>query len=264
MKIDTLFGPAAPELGWVPSIRYLLRRARLREIFKRLPRAPLLEVGCGSGAFLAELSASGFECLGLETSTQAAAIARYFASLINKQDYEIVAHPGHDWDARFGWVCAFDVLEHIEDESAALHQWHRWLSMDGRLLISVPAHSRKWGPGDVWAGHHRRYERAQLKQLMANHGFELEHFECYGFPGANLTEWLGQRSYARMLAERGQNTEASFGSAQSGINRKPYLRIYRHMSTPLGRLALQVAMTAQELFLRFDIGSGYIVLARRR
>ena len=264
MEIDATFGPTAPELGWVPSIRYLMRRARLLEICNRLPRMRLLEVGCGSGAFLAELSGSGFECLGLETSTNAAAIARQFAGLQNKEAYQIEASPDLDWAGSFGLVCAFDVLEHIEDESAALRQWHRWLRDGGHLLISVPAHLRKWGAGDIWAGHYRRYERAPLKQLMADHGFELDHFECYGFPGATLTEWLGQPRYARMLAERARDTSPSAASAQSGIARQDYLGIYRYMRTPVGRLALRLAMVAQNLFLRFDIGSGYIVLAHRR
>lgn len=262
MQIDPFLGATAPELGWVPSVRYLMRRARVLDIVEQLPRTTLLEVGCGAGALLVELSSAGFTCVGLETSFDAAEIARHL-SMLSDPRHRIVSTPEPDWSGGFGLVCAFDVLEHIEDETAALGQWRDWLRDAGHLLMSVPAHSSRWGPSDIWAGHHRRYDRYPLEQLLRQCGFEIVHFECYGFPAANLTERLGRRGYARMLAHRDDRVGLSAASAASGIERQSYLRIFPYMRTKPGKVLLGWLARMQVLARRTDLGNGYLVLARR-
>src|SRR3546814_2291017 len=44
---DSLLGPAAPDLGWVPAPRYLLRRARILSQLRGLPASELLEIEIG-------------------------------------------------------------------------------------------------------------------------------------------------------------------------------------------------------------------------
>src|SRR3546814_13621988 len=69
-----------------------------------------------------------------------------------------------DWQSTFNMVCAFDVLEHIEDDRLAIQEWIRWLAPNGKMILSVPAHRSRWGAGDVWAGHYRRYDRNDVVQ----------------------------------------------------------------------------------------------------
>src|SRR3546814_20907381 len=99
---------------------------------------------------------------------------------------------------------AFEVLEHIEDDHAALRQWLGWLKPGGILLMSVPAHPSQWNAADVWAGHFRRYRKRELLGLVEENGLELEHVECMGFPLANITERMQARGIERALKEIGR------------------------------------------------------------
>ena len=264
MTIDPLLGPAFPEHGWIPAPRYLMRRARIRALARGMPPGRLLEVGPGAAVLLAEFSARGFRCEALEASGPARAMASRFAAELS-QDIGVHATPPEDpraWAGRFDALFAFDVLEHIEDDAAALAQWHDWLRPGGQLLLSVPARMALWTAGDAWAGHFRRYERDALRALVARAGFRIDAFECYGFPLTNLTEKASARAYARTMVAAGDgDREAS--NLRSGIDRRPVLRLYPVMRSWPGRLALRAAMGVQALFLSRDWGSGYLLRATR-
>jgi SAM-dependent methyltransferase len=175
-----------------------------------------------------------------------------------------VTQPGANWKGEFGLVCAFDVLEHISDDHAALAEWCAWLQPGGKLLLSVPAHQSRWGPGDIWAGHFRRYERDQLHSVLEGNNLSIEHFECYGFPLANLTEWLGKRTYRKLLAARDAGTSVEAASAESGIQRDAYIRSFRWIDSAVGRCTLRLNFLIQGLAARTNLGSGYLVLATKR
>lgn len=252
---------------WVPSLRYLLRRNRVLSLLPHAQAgAPLLEIGCGAGALLIELQDLGYCCTGLETSEAAIALARQLVRE-SERDIELVAAPQKDWAECFEMIMAFDVLEHIEDDNAELRQWWDWLAPQGRMMLSVPAHASRWGAGDVWAGHFRRYERDSLVRKLKDCGFQIEAVECYGFPLANATEFLGDRYYRRELDRRdatdGWRDQAT-RNALSGIDRKAYRRILPLMTTIAGRLMLQAGFILQRKTIRTDWGSGYLVMARKQ
>lgn len=259
---SALFGVVAPTLGWAPPLRYLLRRARVLRLLRSLMPCSLVEVGCGAGALLHELGIWSEDVVGLETSTQALTMARAIAKAMGGRQVLIDA-PDPAWQASKDLVCAFDVLEHIEDDAAALSTWMNWLKPSGRLCISVPAHRRRWGAGDDWAGHWRRYDRSDLVELLRTQGLVVEHLECYGFPLANLTEWAGGSTYRRLMQERAAVTSIEQATANSGIDRSDYLRLFRWIDSPLGRLGLRMALAMQAVTSRVDWGGGYLVLARR-
>lgn len=264
MEINPTLGPALPEIGWVPSIRYLLRRARVLRLLRSWQgERAALEVGCGSGALLVELARSGFHCAGLESSPEAYARAKELAEHFGV-DLALGEEPEEGFDRSFDLVCALDVLEHVEDDVGALATWARWLKPGGKLLLSVPAHRNRWGPGDVWAGHFRRYDRAHFREIIEGRGLRIEHFECYGFPAANLTEWIGKGSYRRLLASQSGSLDRAQATARSGIERSTYQRLYPLISSAPGRLGVRLCCAVQSLFGGTDWGSGYIALAVSR
>ncbi len=75
--------------------------------------------------------------------------------------------------ARFDTVFCINVLEHIEDDRAALRTFHRVLVPGGHVLIWVPAVQAAYGPLDAELGHFRRYSKASLGAAFAAAGLDL-------------------------------------------------------------------------------------------
>jgi len=69
-------------------------------------------------------------------------------------------------DNSFDMVCAFDVIEHIEDHEIALKEMDRVLKIDGVMFITVPAFQFLWSSHDDINHHFRRYTKGQLKDLF--------------------------------------------------------------------------------------------------
>lgn len=259
---DELFGPAAPSLGWVPAPRYLLRRDRIMRQLAYQPPAAVLEIGPGAGMLLQELSARGHACSALETSTQARELIQLLSDDAGRA---IGVHPTPQpgWSGHFPLVMAFEVLEHIEDDAAALAQWTDWLAPGGTLLMSVPAHPRQWNAADVWAGHYRRYRKHELVALVARCGLQVEHIECIGFPLGNLTERVQAHGIARANRRSGDPGRRQDNNDRSGIERGHVLHWYPAMRSLPGRLALRTAFALQAVSGRLPWGNGYLLRATK-
>jgi cyclopropane fatty-acyl-phospholipid synthase-like methyltransferase len=260
MEIHPLYGPVIPEKGWVPAPSFLLRRDRILRLLAESPAGDLLEIGCGAGTLLYELCQRGFTCEALETSESALEIARY----VNAGNVTLHQHPQAHWTNRFDYLFAFEVLEHIEDDQAALATWRSWIKPGGMMLISVPAHTRKWSASDVWAGHVRRYERTGFADLITSSGFVIEHLETYGFPLANVIRPLRAHFHARDLARhKASHDERAYNNDLSGIQRKTESTLYPLLKSPLGRLLMYSACLLQDWSAGRDWGTGYLVLVRK-
>lgn len=260
---DRLLGPAAPLLGWVPAPRYLLRRRRILEQLRGLQPTETLEIGPGAGMLMQELAAAGFSCSALETSPPA---RRLIAEISERFGTDIALHdaPAPGWNGRFPLVMAFEVLEHIEDDRAAMQQWIEWLRPGGTLLFSVPAHPSQWNAADVWAGHYRRYRKRDLVKIVREQGLSLEHIECMGFPLANLTEKMQARGIERELRESGADRgNRQSNNDRSGIERGHVMRWYPLMASYPGRIALRCALAAQWLTRGLPLGNNYLVRAKK-
>lgn len=83
-------------------------------------------------------------------------------------------------DGVFGLVCAFDIIEHIEGDEAAMAELARVAAPGATLLLSVPIHMAAWTVFDDFVGHHRRYEPADLLALLSRHGFAVQRSAVHG------------------------------------------------------------------------------------
>jgi SAM-dependent methyltransferase len=68
-------------------------------------------------------------------------------------------------DGSFDRVVASDVLEHVDDDAAAMREVLRVLRPGGRAVVTVPAHPFLYGRHDRLVGHRRRYTKARLRRL---------------------------------------------------------------------------------------------------
>ncbi|MFK8105384.1 MAG: methyltransferase domain-containing protein [Saprospiraceae bacterium] len=66
----------------------------------------------------------------------------------------------------FDLVCAFDVIEHVEDDELAVSEMKRVCKKGGIICVTVPAFMFLWSAHDEVNHHYRRYTKKQLKQLF--------------------------------------------------------------------------------------------------
>ena len=72
-------------------------------------------------------------------------------------------------DATFDLVCAFDIVEHVDDDDYALSELSRVTQSSGTVLISAPLHPSRWTSFDDFVGHKRRYEPLRLLEKLTQH-----------------------------------------------------------------------------------------------
>ncbi len=143
--------------------------------------ARLLELGCGSGNVLEALAPFG-ESIGMETDPTLVAAGRTAG---------VDVRPGalpDDLVVEPGWadvVLLLDVLEHLDNDVAALRTARRALHDGGRLVVTVPAYAWLWSGHDVVLGHRRRYTTRRLRTVVTAAGFDVErctYFNTLLFP----------------------------------------------------------------------------------
>jgi SAM-dependent methyltransferase len=230
-----------------------LRYDVVRRLLSHLDRADsVLEIGVGQGALGTRL-ASEFRYVGVEQDATSwekakARIERYGGTVLHG-DVSVLPP-----SAKFDVVCVFEVLEHIEDDQAALRDWRTRLNPGGSIMVSVPAFPERFGAWDIKAGHYRRYEPQELAQLLVESGYSRPEVRVYGFPLGYVLEWgrhrvAKQADASSSLAER---------TAASG----------RALQPPDGiawatRLASAPFRLLQRSFHRSRRGIGLVALAQR-
>lgn len=164
------------------------------------PGASLFDIGGGNGFVADGLAACGFDVWLVEPSADAVANARS-RGLSNLIHADIAACHFHD--GALPNVGLFDVIEHVADDRDFLRELHRVIVDDGRLLLSVPAHSWLWSSYDARVGHHRRYGRRDICERLRLAGFEVEYATYLFLPAVAgmllfrvLPELLGRRPVA--------------------------------------------------------------------
>jgi SAM-dependent methyltransferase len=83
-------------------------------------------------------------------------------------------------DAAFDLVCALDIVEHVDDDAAALAELSRVAKPGAAVLLSVPLHPELWNAFDDFVGHRRRYRPELLTETLDPHGLAIERSAVYG------------------------------------------------------------------------------------
>jgi SAM-dependent methyltransferase len=223
----------------------------LQQLLAGVPDASsFVEVGCGMGALASRL-ADRYQYVGYEPDEQCFSIAR---SRIGGRGVVINdVLPAAPTDL-FHILGAFEVLEHQEDDRAALTAWRRWIRPSGHLMLSVPANQDRFAAADVMAGHYRRYDRAGLVRLLEECGFDEVAVWAYGFPLGYALEFARNHLASRAQAEpRSYETR----TAASGRFHQPSDR-----AATLLRIGTAPFRVMQRPFRRTSLGTGLIAMAR--
>ncbi len=175
----------------------------MEPIFRRVSPTRVLEIGCGMGGFGARL-AGRYSYVGVEQDEISFRAARERIEVVGGR----VLHGsvGVVPDGPFDLVCAFEVLEHISDDAAALEEWIAMLAPAGALVLSVPAGSRRFGPSDEFVGHFRRYDADHLEKLLTHAGLTEVDLTYYAWPLGFLADAIRNRLAARRRPAEGSTS----------------------------------------------------------
>lgn len=139
---------------------------------------------------------------------------------------------------------------------AELREWKSYLNDSGKLIISVPAHWKRWGSNDEYSGHYRRYEKNELIEKFKNAGMEIEKIFVYDFPACLLLDGMRDKSREKSIDRNKSKEEAT---KNSGIERN-----FSAMTLKLSNPALwRPIIKFEELFYKTDLGSAYILIASK-
>jgi SAM-dependent methyltransferase len=175
---------------------YRARRDILSDYLTRYGAVPkgarILEIGCGTGHNLPMLSTFGeVDAIEIDPAAREIASERLGRPVGDAPLPELPGVARGSYDL----VAVLDVVEHIEDDVAALRGMASLLKPGGKILIAVPAHQWLWSAHDVVNHHHRRYSKGSLVEAIEAAGLKprkLTYFNSLLFPLAAAARIAGR------------------------------------------------------------------------
>jgi SAM-dependent methyltransferase len=246
--------PRRPSLDPPLTARGALRWGVVEPLLAGLHPATVLEIGCGQGAVGARIARHA-TYTGVEPDDASYAVA---AGRITPRGGTVLHGDATalPWGRKYDVVCAFEVLEHIEDDRAALRSWLGHLGKGGHVVVSVPEGPERFGPSDVQVGHYRRYTEDSLREVLGAAGLEVVETVHYGWPLGYLLERVSNRAAGRAGSESSAESPAEQRSAGSGR----WLQPGRAAGVAL-RVGVVPFVALQGR--RRDEGTGLVAVARR-
>jgi 2-polyprenyl-3-methyl-5-hydroxy-6-metoxy-1,4-benzoquinol methylase len=147
-------------------------------------KGTLLDLGCGTGAFVNEMHTHGWNVTGLEPDAD--------ARKLGEQLYQLQIQPADQLyqlaPAQFDAITLWHVLEHVHDLHAYIQQLKVLLKEKGKIFIAVPNYTSKdaavykacWAAYDV-PRHLYHFSPAAVDQLIQRHGMQVEKYKPMWF-----------------------------------------------------------------------------------
>ena len=220
---------------WFVNRRRLIR-GLVHRFAAHLAQPRVLDAGSGTGVNLTEYASLG-NAVGVELDHQAAAMSvQRGCPRVALGNLCRLPFP----DASFDLIISTDVIEHIEDDVAALGEMRRLLSPAGRVFITTPAYSWAYSSHDRFLHHVRRYDRDRLHAAFDKPGLKLLHPSRYNVILAGplvIARWLGDR------LSRGQPTGSDVGRPVPRFVAPALNAIWRVEAFLATRINLRVGLT---------------------
>ena len=175
---------------WFVARRQILSSLIEKFIFTANPK--ILEIGAGTGGNLEMLIQHGSVTAVEPNIIARNRIQKNFAKKITLIDGRLPDELNLE-NQKFDVICLFDVLEHIEDDQAALLNIKKHLASNGKIILTVPAFQFLFSDHDKKLHHFRRYNKDNLTKLIKACGLEtkaISYFNFFLFPIAFLTRLL--------------------------------------------------------------------------
>lgn len=224
---------------------FIAKRKYLQIILDRFApggNSKVLDVGCGTGAIMDLLKSRGYFAEGVDTSEEALKFCREKGHTVqlgsaDKMDYA---------DESFDLVLASDVLEHLENDAAAVREVSRVLKKGGLFIATVPAHKYLWSYHDVALHHKRRYTKKEFSNLLKQ-TFDVEQLS-----------WIHSVIFLPTLLVRGIKTVFGKNAGESDVKKiNPVLNV-------IGKICYLPEVFCFRFFGQLPFGVSLIGVARKR
>ncbi|MCF0075621.1 class I SAM-dependent methyltransferase [Dyadobacter sp. CY261] len=194
------------------SVRNHTVEQKVKLINSLIPtKGTLLDIGCGTGAFLGAVKQNGWKTFGTEPDSGAREVA---SKRVGATVFENIAEDtlrAQQYDIITMW----HVLEHVHKLNETIEWVERQLKPNGRIIIAVPnpqsfdaaKYGRFWAAYDV-PRHLYHFTRATMKNLMHRHGLTVKKI---------LPMWFDS-FYVSMLSTKYKNKKMNMvDSALTGL-----------------------------------------------
>lgn len=242
---------------WIPYPRYIFRKTIALELIKKyIPiESYFLEIGGGAGDFSRALIKMGLRGKIIDFSEKSYQTIKELSKQTNNLRIEKADFLKFNEREKYDLIIMFEVLEHISQENLVMERINYILKDGGYALISVPARKNLWDAWDNLAGHVKRYEKEELKQLLQNGGFSIVQFYSYGFPFLNIIKIF--RKF--MTGGKNNSNDKKMATQKSGLNivQIPIIGMIFNEWT------LYPFIQISKIFNRLDLAEGYICLVRK-
>ncbi len=140
-------------------------------------KGKLLDIGSGTGFFLSQAKAAGWQVSGTEPDAQARAIGQ---SRVGEDLYETTDDPVFE-NKKYDAITMWHVLEHVHRLNEMLSWLHEHLAPQGKVFIAVPnsesddalAFRENWAAYDV-PRHLYHFSKKTMRKLAEKHGFKVQ------------------------------------------------------------------------------------------
>ncbi len=179
-KSEAYYSHQENKKGFIPKVYERVKSINLKHKYRLatsgMQPGKLLDIGCGVGDFLHTAETHGWECIGVEPSEDAKAIAqkRMKGMIITSEELESFS------DGAFDVITMWHVLEHVDDLKWQVAQLQRLVKPSGRVVIAVPNYKsydgqyykEHWAAYDV-PRHLNHFNRITLSKIFKTSGLEL-------------------------------------------------------------------------------------------
>lgn len=179
-KSEEYYSHQENKKGFIPKVYEKVKKTNLKHKYKLASKGlnvgTLLDIGCGVGDFLHTAETHGWDCLGVEPSEDAKAIAqkRMKGKIISSEELETLS------DGSFDLITMWHVLEHVDDLKWQIVQLQRLVKSSGRVVIALPNYKSYDGQyyKELWAAydvprHLNHFNRNTLAKIFKTSGLEL-------------------------------------------------------------------------------------------
>lgn len=181
----------------VRNITLKRKRSLITSTLKKT-QGSILDIGCGTGAFLHTMQEAGWEITGLEPDETASKNAQRLYGITTSDPSNLFSLPENKFDAITMW----HVLEHVHQLHEYISQLNRILLPNGRIFIAVPnytsfdaAHYQsQWAAYDV-PRHLYHFSPKSMEKLLSSHGLNIVSHQPMWFDSF----------YVSMLSEKYKN-----------------------------------------------------------